>query len=132
MTTAVVSVDHTRNFEQAQVAYRGTIRTFAYNCVHQLPGFAIEDIEQELLFVLWKCVQNYDPNKGASFNTLFQGSARNKVISLVRAAGTQKRKALWVNLDDDAVRAAVDGILFQGSAEDSALALIEIRERLSA
>lgn len=120
------------NFEQAQIAYRGTIRTFAYNCVHQLPGFDIDDVESELLIILWKCVQNYDPNKGASFNTLFQGSARNRVISMVRAAQTQKRKALWVNLDDEAVRAAVDGLLFQGSAEDSALALMEIQERLEA
>src|SRR5215218_9180629 len=98
----------TSNFEQAQVAFKGTIRTFARNCVHQLPGFAQEDIEQELLMVLWLCVQKYDPNKGASFNTLFQGCARNKVISLVRSAQTQKRKALWVNLDAEAVAAEVE------------------------
>jgi DNA-directed RNA polymerase specialized sigma24 family protein len=121
----------TSNFEQAQVAFKGTIRTFARNCVHQLPGFAQEDIEQELLMVLWLCVQKYDPNKGASFNTLFQGCARNKVISLVRSAQTQKRKALWVNLDAEAVAAEVEMRMSVGSAERSYLALEEIRERLA-
>lgn len=121
----------TSNFEQAQVAFRGTIRTFARNCVHQLPGFAQEDIEQELLMVLWLCVQKYDPNKGASFNTLFQGCARNKVISLVRSAQTQKRKALWVNLDAEAVAQEVEMRMSVGSAERSYLALEEIRERLA-
>lgn len=119
------------NFEQAQVRYSGTIRTFARNSVGQLPGFDIEDIEQELLFVLWKCVNNYDPSRGASFNTLFQGSARNHVIGLIRSATAQKRKALWVNLDDDAVRRAVDLRLHQGSAEDSVMALLEIERRLA-
>lgn len=121
----------TSNFEQAQIAYRGTINTFARNSVFRLPGFAIEDVEQELLFVLWQCVQKYDPNKGASFNTLFQGSAKNKIISLIRAADTQKRKSVWVNLDDDAVRFEVERLLHQGSAEDSVLALLEIEERLA-
>lgn len=119
------------NFEKAQLAYRGTIRTFARNSTYQLPGFDLDDIESELLVVLWRCVLNYDPNKGASFNTLFQGSARNRIIGLIRKAETIKRKAIWINLDDEAVRAAVDERLQVGSAEDSALAMIEIKERLA-
>jgi RNA polymerase sigma factor (sigma-70 family) len=116
------------NFEQAQVAYAGTIRTFARNCVNQLPGYDIEDIEQELLVELWKCVQKYDPNKGASFNTLFQGCARNKVITLLRHVNTKGRKATIVYLEDEAVAAAVAEVEGTMSAEDIALGRLEARD----
>lgn len=124
--------DQSVKFDQAQVAFKGKIRTFARNCVRQLPGYDLEDIEQELLVVLWKCVLKYDPNKGASFNTLFQGCARNQVIQMVRRASTASRTAIVVNLEAEDLRRAVDAVFYQGSAEDSAMALFEIRERLSA
>lgn len=116
-------------FEAAQVDYRGKIRTFARNSVNQIPGFDLEDIEQELLVVLWQCVIKYDPNKGASFNTLFQGCARNKVITLIRHGNTKGRKASVVSLDDEAVRLAVDEADRWGSAEDIVLANLSILDR---
>lgn len=117
-------------FRVAQQRYNGTIRTFARNCVFQLPGMDVEDVCQELLMVLWKCVQNYDPNRGASFNTLFQGSARNQVIGLVRTANAQKRgKGRVVTLDPEAFSLAAERMSIEGSAEDWYFAIAEHGER---
>jgi RNA polymerase sigma factor (sigma-70 family) len=117
-------------FRVAQQQYKGTIRTFARNCVFQLPGMDVEDVCQELLMVLWKCVQNYDPNRGASFNTLFQGSARNQVIGLVRTANAQKRgKGRVVTLDPEAFSLAAERMSIEGSAEDWYFAIAEHGER---
>jgi len=122
-------------WELAQRRYKGTIRTFARNCVHQLPNMDMEDIEQELLVVLWKAVLNYDPDKGASFNTLFQGSARNRCISLIRTASTKSRTGISVSLDEEAVAAAVEEAfgrrLGGADAEREALACMELSEYLS-
>jgi RNA polymerase sigma factor (sigma-70 family) len=117
-------------FRQAEKQYQGTIRTFARNCVYQLPDMDLDDICQELLVVLWKCVKNYDPNRGASFNTLFQGSARNHVIGLVRTANAKKRgKDKITTLSDEAFSLAVERMSIEGSAEDWYLAIAEYGER---
>lgn len=100
--------------------YKGKVRTFARNSYQQMPGYSIEDVEQELLVVLWECVRHYDPNKGASFNTYFQGSARNRVITLVRHFSTKSRKAVVTSLDVEAVASAVDQCFAQDSAETTA------------
>lgn len=117
-------------FEAAQIAHTRTIRTFARNCVNQLPGWDVEDIEQELLVVLWRCAANYDPNKGASFSTLFQGSARNKVISLIRHVNTKGRKTNLVYLEQEDIAAAVNAMYTEGSAEDWYLAIAMYGEKL--
>jgi DNA-directed RNA polymerase specialized sigma24 family protein len=117
-------------FDAARKHYAGTIRTFARNCVFQLPGFDLEDIQQELLVVLWRCVKNYDPNRGAGFNTLFQGSARNHVIGLVRTANAQKRgKGQITTLSDEAFTTAVERMSIEGSAEDWYFAIAEYGDR---
>jgi RNA polymerase sigma factor (sigma-70 family) len=118
-------------WDAAQRAYRGKIRTFARNSVRQLPGYEVADVEQELLVVLWQCVEKYDPNRGASFNTLFQGSARNKIISLIRRYSTQSRKALVMSLDEEAVRTVIEDTLSTSSAEDIALMRILIGEAVT-
>jgi len=120
-------------FEASVVEYRGTIRTFARNSVRQLPSMDIEDIEQELLMVLWKCVQNYDPSRGASFNTLFQGSAKNKIIGLIRHYSTKKRNGdyLLTSINTDEMSAVIESMHKDGSAEDWYLALSEHGEKLS-
>lgn len=115
----------------AQIRYKGTIRTFARNCVHQIPGMDLEDIEQELLVVLWKCVMNYNPDRGASFNTLFQGSARNKCISLIRTANTKGRKGVTASLTDEAVERMVDEVFEQQSTEDTVMLRMELQEYVS-
>lgn len=115
-------------WELAQKRYRKTIRTFARNFVNQLPGFDIEDVEQELLMMLWKCVNNYDPNRGASFNTLFQGTALRRCISLVRTANTKGRKGVTVSLDVEAIGQAVNDYFSEDSAEDNALRRLQVVE----
>lgn len=106
------------SWDDARAEYGGVIRTFAYNTVRQLPGWEVADVEQELLVVLWRCVERYDPGKGASFNTLFQGCARNKCITLVRGAQTAGRKGVTVSLEDDAVRYAAEQAYQTMSVED--------------
>lgn len=119
-----------QRFDAARREHAGTIRTFARNCVFQLPGFDLDDVQQELLVVLWRCVKNYDPNRGASFNTLFQGSARNHVIGLVRTANAQKRgKDKMTTLSDEAFQLAVEQMSIEGSAEDWYFAIAEYGER---
>lgn len=108
--------------------YGGKVRTFARNSFRQIPGFDREDVEQELMIVLWRCVQQYDPNRGASFNTLFQGCAKNKVISLIRHFETQSRKAHVVSLGDDDVASAVEEYLSVASAEEIGLMRLQISE----
>lgn len=129
--TAVPEHSFEEKWGLAQARYKGTIRTFARNCVRQLPGFELADVEQELLVVLWRCVNNYDPDKGASFNTLFQGSARNRIISLIRTANTKGRQGISVSLSDEAVSAAVDDIMNELGTEERCMLRDELREYVS-
>lgn len=120
----------TANFEAAQIRYGGTIRTFARSCVHRLPGYDLDDIEQELLVVLWQCVLKYDPDKGAGFNSLFQGCAKNKVISLIRHMETKGRKGTVVYLEQEDVALAVQSLYTDASAEDWYLAIDEFSPQM--
>lgn len=111
------------NFRLAHEAFRGKIHTFARNAVHSIPGMEVEDIEAELMIILARCVRDYDPNAGASFNTLAQGSFQRKIMDLRRKATTKGRTATLVYLDADDVREAIEGFLTDGcSAEELALA----------
>jgi len=116
------------NLDRAIERYRGTISTFARNARSALPQMDQEDIEQELYIILWKCVEGYDPEKGASFNTLFQGSAKNKVISLIRhyRTGMRQPKHGLIHMDNEDVAAAVAALLpSEASAEDWYIAVAE-------
>ena len=122
-----------RNFEAAQERYKGTIKTFAFSFIRRLPEQEIEDLQQELLIVLWRCVRNYDPDRGASFNTLFQGCAQKHLIGMLRAADTQKRgKGKITKLDAEAFALAVEQSRTEGSAEDWYLAIAEHAEDFAA
>lgn len=114
------------SFEDALQQYRGTIHTFALNTVRQCPSFDVEDVEQELLVVLWRCVERYDASKGASFNTLFQGCARNKCITLARTAQTQSRQAnlFTTSLSTEEVHSAVELRGAHPSVEDEVMARV--------
>lgn len=117
-------------FETAQESYSGVVRTFARNCVYRLPGFDLEDVEQELLVVLWECVENYDDTNGAKFNTFLQRSLKNRVISLIRYADAKIRCAngMTVTLDSNSVQRAVDEMLQGATAESIALDRIQLQE----
>jgi DNA-directed RNA polymerase specialized sigma24 family protein len=105
-------------WEATVLEYNSVARTFAFNTHRQLPGWDVEDVEQEMLMVLWKCWQKYDPDKGASFNTLFQGCARNKCITLVRTVNTMGRKGVALSLEEEAVRYAAEDARSYMSVED--------------
>lgn len=119
--------------------YDGKIRTFARNSAYALPGYDVEDVEQELRVVLWQCCEKYDPSKGARFNTYFQQIAINRIRDLIRKSQTEKRVGdkMLVSLDRDDVAVAVSHEIAalrifttdMSSAEDHALARITLWER---
>lgn len=123
-----VVVDFAERWELAQREYAGKVRTFARNSYRQITGYTQEDVEQELLVVLWQTVLAYDPDKGATFNTLFQTNAKNKVIGLIRMANTKSRRAIVHSIDEDAMRAAVESFFATGGAEDSVMARLDLEE----
>lgn len=122
-----------QKFEAAESQYARKIRTFARNARHQLPKMEIEDIEQELRVVLWKTVEKYDPNKGASFNTLVQGNFKNRIISMIRSENTDKRRisASTEAVDEVALTNAVNAAFEGASAEHIALVRLDIREHVA-
>lgn len=115
------------DFERAQIAYSGKIRTFSRKTFRFIPGYELADLEAEMLEVLWKCVRAYDPNKGAGFNTLFWRSAHRRLISIRRFYGAQKRGAEWYQLDNDALIRVLDEVVQEFSAEDWYLAIHSVR-----
>lgn len=116
-------------FEMAQDKYAPKIRTFAESAWRFLPGYGREDLEAEMLEVLWICTQGYHPDRGAQFSTYFWTAAKRRLISIRRFLGAKKRAAEWVHLDGDALAAAVDEILQEFSAEEYAIAFETIEER---
>lgn len=120
-------VTPTEQWELAQREFGKKVQTFARNSAYAVPGYDEADMEQELLVVLWECVQNYDPGKGARFNTYFQTSAKNRIVSLIRRFQARSRIADVSSLDVEAVALAVDEVFAKGySAEDTALLRMEI------
>lgn len=82
-------------------AYRKKIHTFARNEVWRLQGYAVEDLEQELLEVLYNTVLDYDPNRGAKFNTYFTQRAKNRIATLARRDMAQCRNAIVYSIDQE-------------------------------
>lgn len=116
-----------KKWEVTQLLYGRKCKTFAKNCFYKLPGFEVEDVEQEMLVVLWRCVRNYDPNKGSSFNTFFQQCAKFRVRDLLRQAGTKGRKADVTYLDEEALQLQIESCLSVESAEVTMLQRAEIQ-----
>lgn len=109
--------------------YSPKIATFARKTYYFIPGFEQQDLEAEMLEVLWKCVESYDPNRGAGFNTLFWRSARRRLISIKRHYAAKKRAAEWVMLDEEAFVSVCDEAISDFSAEEWALAIQTVRLR---
>lgn len=116
------------NFAQAYRDFKRKINTFARNSSYAIAGFDVEDVEQELCIVLARCVRDYDPDRGASFNTLVQGSFKMRIADLIRYVNTQKRKVDLVYLDDDEVSTGIERMLGTWSAEDEVLAEMMVAE----
>lgn len=127
-------------WQQTYQAFYPKIRTFARNLYRwvgytpegfeKVSGLNLEDLEQELLVVLWKCLETYDPAKGSAFNTYFQTAARNRLVLIGRHFRTKKRFSTWVSLDDEAVAQAIDEFLLEASSEDEAIAALAVAERI--
>ncbi len=123
--------DFQARWEAAQIEYRSRVRTFARNSYYRMPSFSAEDVEQELLVVLWECVVHYDPSNGAKFNTYFQTCAKRRIITLIRHFDAIKRKAELVSLTREEVKLAVDMFISEQSAEQRALDRMQIQEYVS-
>ena len=122
-------------WEAAKPAYDRKIRTYARQHFTSIPGFGQDDLESELLEVLWRCVQNYDPHSGATFNTFFWQAVHNRYTDLIKAAFRKKRQSDigCVSLDVAAVREAVEErvgkMIAVPSPEDYLMALSTVQER---
>lgn len=115
------------DFLAAQAAYQKRIRKHSVGSFRSVPGWTVEDMEQEMLAVLWKCVNTYKPGcerkhpktgascrfeaghdgkhaKGtrACFNTYFWQCARNRTVDLITAAQREKRLSEWFALPEGA------------------------------
>lgn len=130
MRVSAIAVPFDEAWELAQDAFGQKIKTYARNSFYAIDGYSQEDVENELLEVLWKCVLTYDPNNGATFNTFAQRSFQNRIGSLIRFAGALKRKAEWVSLSDEAVSLAIEEANSVKSAEDQACLRMLVVERL--
>lgn len=118
-------------WDAASPAYERKISTFARTHFTKIPGYGQDDLESELREVLWHCVQRYDPNEGATFNTFFWQSAKNRFADLVKAAFRKKRQANvhTESLDTEAVRYAIEQRLTSPAAEDYLEAVGAVQER---
>lgn len=116
------------NFALAHRQNAKLIKTYSRNSFFHIPGFSEDDMEQELLAVLWFAVQNYDPTRGAFFNSYMQQCFRNRISTLRRAVECPKRSAELVSLDVEAVQLAIDTRRSLPSAEDTAVQREDVRE----
>lgn len=117
-------------FELAQPAYTKRIKSYARKHFTSLPGSEAQDLEAELLEVLWLCCQSYDPNHGAIFNTYFWTAAENRFKDLHKAASRQKRSGDYerVWLEAESVRQTLSEMHLEESAEEEVLARFKVRE----
>lgn len=81
--------------------------------------------------MLWLVCLSYDPNKGASFNTLFWSAAKNRFLDLHKAASRKMRVGDYyrTSLSAESVAEAVSEFFLSPSAEDEAIARITVREQ---
>lgn len=132
--------DNSERFELAQVAYRKMIKAYAWQCAWILPGYDHQDLENELLEVLWLACKSYDPDKGMKFNTWFRQRVKQRFLDLEKSAKRKKRAGDYdqISLDAADVRVAIENFLgditgdfeanSESSAEDIALANIRVQE----
>jgi DNA-directed RNA polymerase specialized sigma subunit len=140
-------------FDLAHHRYAGTVKTFSHNDLWKLHDnmWDYEDLEQELMITLWSCVNTYNPDKGAAFNGYFQQACKHRIITIARYAAALRRKAEVISIQGSDIQAILDDLFEQESkstkkllqelgaklisitspsAEDEALALMQIRELL--
>ena len=62
------------------------------SAIYKVNGLDRDDLEQEFAIVLFKCNDNFDTTKGASFKTFFAASCKNKVKDFWR----QNKEMLFI------------------------------------
>lgn len=97
-------------WKAAQIEYRNKIKTAAWNSAYVSKEHDVEDMEQELLIVLWESCSLYDPNRGMNFNSFFWMRAKQKIGMLGDRSGAAKRTADLVSLDAAVYTEMVDEI----------------------
>lgn len=119
-------------FHLAYPAYERKIQTFSRIRAKEVPGMGEDDLFNEIAEILWRVCLAYDPNRGATFNTVFWQAAGNRLVDLKKAAFRQCRviHASTTSLDVEAVRWAVEDLTMEDSAEDVLMAISAVRERL--
>lgn len=127
------SVAISERFGAAYPQYERKIRTYSRCHFKEVPGMGQDDLENELAEVLWAVCLAYDPNYGATFNTLFWQSAGNRLKDLKKAAYRLKRviHTNTTSLDVEGVRYAVEQARLEDSAEDMAMLFADVRLRIS-
>lgn len=118
-----------RKFDMAHQVYRKDIAAWTYDKVGALPGVERDDLEQEMLLVLWKAVLTYHPDNGSKFANYFRTLRDRKYVDLLRKANTGGREseAAWIELDEEAVVHAI-ATLQEPSAEEMVEAIGSVRE----
>lgn len=129
-------VNSAEKFVAAQLAFDKKLDTHVRALLPHVSGhdrsYEADDIKQELLAVLWKCVESYDPDRGAKFNTFAWRSIQHRSTSMIREVTAAKRTAKGgvVSLDVEAIGIVVDEMLSHDSAEDHAMANLLVLRRL--
>jgi hypothetical protein len=118
-------------FQLAYPAYERKMSTFSRIRAKEVPDMGADDLFNEIAEVLWRVCLAYDPNKGATFNTVFWQAAGNHLKDLKKAAFRHKRviHSMTTSLDVDAVRYAVEELTLEDSAEDVAISLANVQQR---
>lgn len=67
-------------YENYVKQYNPMIKGFSYK--YKVNGYDVEDIQQELYMVLYKCIQNFDESKSTKFITYLQKSLFYHIVKL--------------------------------------------------
>lgn len=78
-----------KDFDELVKKYKSLLWKFAYEV--KLKGIEPEDIYQELLMVLHKCNESFDPKRGVRFISYLYPYLRNRVYTII-SNETQKSK----------------------------------------
>lgn len=119
-------------FTLATPLYERKIRTYSKIHFREIAGYEQNDLENDLLEVLWLACRHYDPDHGATFNTFFWELVKRRFLDMLKKERRLKRGGgmiEMVSLDEDAIRAVAAEIRSDPSAEEEALARINVQKR---
>lgn len=110
-----------QQFELAHRQYKKDIRAWARGKWKILPGWEQSDLEAEIMAVLWKAVETYDPRHGSKFANYFRTLRDRRYTDLIRKIdaecrvseknwmilsgqeSTDEEKSQWTTLDRETI-----------------------------